>query len=165
MGQGRFSLNREHRRKTAPRRAPDHCQPKAASPASNGSGKEAAVVAGPRECFRTAPIITLFIPGTPLKNHPPTEACMIHSKQHRGCRMQDPGTRSYRWWKTADFSHSARCVPPNGGWWATKSVQNSGALWRLLGPFLGHIMVRASKGSKRSRERACIGGRGHQRGP
>ena len=103
-------------------------------------------------------------PGNTPENHPPTEACMIHSKQHRGCRMQDPGTRSYRWWKTADFSHSARCVPPNGGWWATKSVQNSGALWRRLGPFLGHIMVRASKGSKRSRERACIGGRGHQRG-
>ena len=33
---------------------------------------------------------------------------MIHSKQHRGCRIQDPGTRGYRGWKTADFSHSAR---------------------------------------------------------
>ena len=41
--------------------------------------------------FRTAPIITLFIMGTPP--HPPTEACMIHSKQHRGCGIQDPGTR------------------------------------------------------------------------
>ena len=39
---------------------------------------------------------------------------MIHSKQHRGCRIQDPGTRGYRWWKTADFLHSARsarCAP------------------------------------------------------
>ena len=64
------------------------------------------------------------------------EGCMINSKQHRGCRIQDPGTRGkhqtkkqnpwctsrgvvgcrtqdlgirgYRWWKTADFSHSAR---------------------------------------------------------
>ena len=33
---------------------------------------------------------------------------MIHSKQHRGCRIQDPGTRGYWWWKTADFVHSAR---------------------------------------------------------
>ena len=24
-----------------------------------------------------------------------------------GCCIQDPGTRGYRWWKTADFSHSA----------------------------------------------------------
>ena len=86
------------------------------------------------------------------ENHPPTEACMIHSKQHRGCRIQDhgthgkhqtkntipgvsagavwcriqdPGTLGYRWWKTADFSHSARTaraqrtVRPHGsraGW-------------------------------------------------
>ena len=56
----------------------------------------------------TAPIITLFVPGTPPENHPPTEACMIHSKQHRGCGVQDPGTRGYRWWKTADFAHSTR---------------------------------------------------------
>ena len=28
-----------------------------------------------------------------------------------GCRIQDPGTRDYRWCKTADFSHSARCAP------------------------------------------------------
>ena len=33
---------------------------------------------------------------------------MIHSKQHRGCRIQDPGARGYRWWKTADFSHMVR---------------------------------------------------------
>ena len=36
-------------------------------------------------------------PGNTPANHPPTEACMIHSKQHRGCRIQDPGTRGYRW--------------------------------------------------------------------
>ena len=51
--------------------------------------------------------------GTPA-NHPPTEACMIHSKQHRRCGVQDPGTRGYRWWKTALFAqrgHSARCAP------------------------------------------------------
>ena len=46
---------------------------------------------------------------------PPTEACMIHSKGHRGCTVQDPGTCGYRRWKTADFSHSAGTahgVPP-----------------------------------------------------
>ena len=34
-----------------------------------------------------------------------------------GCRIQDPGTRGYRWWKTADFSHSActaHGAPPVG---------------------------------------------------
>ena len=49
----------------------------------------------------------MLIPGTPPANHPPSEACVIHSKQHRGCGVQDPGTHGYRWWKTADFSHSA----------------------------------------------------------
>ena len=43
---------------------------------------------------------------------------MIHSKQHRGCRIQDPGTRGYWWWKTADFSHSARCAPYGALQWA-----------------------------------------------
>ena len=28
-----------------------------------------------------------------------------------GCRIQDPGTHGYWWWKTADFSHSAWCTP------------------------------------------------------
>ena len=75
-------------------------------------------------------------PGTTPENHPPTGACMIHSKQHWGCRIQDPGTRGkhqtktkhpwctwctsrgcrvqnlgpchgHRGWKTADLSHSA----------------------------------------------------------
>ena len=32
---------------------------------------------------------------TPASN-PPTEACMIHSKRHQGCSIQDPGTRGYR---------------------------------------------------------------------
>ena len=40
---------------------------------------------------------------------------MIHLKQHWGCRIQDPGTRGYWWWKTAGFScnpcaPSARCA-------------------------------------------------------
>ena len=33
-------------------------------------------------------------PGNTPENHPPAEGCMIHSKQHRGCRIQDPGTRN-----------------------------------------------------------------------
>ena len=39
-------------------------------------------------------------PGNTTENHPPTEACMIHSKQHRGCRIQDPGTRGKHQTKT-----------------------------------------------------------------
>ena len=50
-------------------------------------------------------------PGNTPEVHPPTDACVIHSKQHRGCGIQDPGARGYRRWKTADFSHSARCAP------------------------------------------------------
>ena len=75
-------------------------------------------------------------PGNTPANHPPTDACMINLKKPRGSRMQDPGTRGkhqtkqpgvpagavgcrfqefrtrgYRGWKTADFSHSARCAP------------------------------------------------------
>ena len=47
-------------------------------------------------------------PGNTPANHTPTESCMLKSKQPRGCRIQDPGTRGYWRWKTADFSHSAR---------------------------------------------------------
>ena len=35
-------------------------------------------------------------PGSTPANHPPTEACIIHSKLHRGCGVQVPGTRGYR---------------------------------------------------------------------
>ena len=63
-----------------------------------------------RSAFR-APIVTVSIPRTPLQNAPPTEARIIHSKQPRGCRVQDPATRGYRGWKTADLSHSTRCAP------------------------------------------------------
>ena len=35
----------------------------------------------------------IVYPGNTPENHPPTEACMIHSKQHQGCGIQDPGTR------------------------------------------------------------------------
>ena len=57
----------------------------------------------------TAPIITLFILGTSLKTTPLQKEAS--STQHSiGCRPQDPGARGYRWWKTADCSHSARCA-------------------------------------------------------
>ena len=39
-------------------------------------------------------------PGNTPENHTPTEACMIHSKQHWGCRIQDPGTRGKHQTKT-----------------------------------------------------------------
>ena len=66
----------------------------------------------------TAPIITLFIPGTPLENHPPTEACMIHSKQHWGCRIQDPGTRGKHQIKTKNPWCTGRgCRVQNSGPW------------------------------------------------
>ena len=88
---------------------------------------------------------SVVYPGNTPENQPPTEACMIGSKQHRGCRIQDPGTRGkhqtkkktpgvpagavgcriqdsgirgYWWWKTADFLHSACTVygaPPQSG--------------------------------------------------
>ena len=50
----------------------------------------------------------------PCTPPPPTEACMIHSKQRRGCGVQVPGTRGYRRWKTAAFSHSADRRQPRG---------------------------------------------------
>ena len=59
----------------------------------------------------TAPSMTVFLAGTPLQTTSHTEAGMIHSTQHRGCRVQDPGTHGYRRWKTAEFPHSARCAP------------------------------------------------------
>ena len=67
--------------------------------------------------FRTAPAqrghnanyYGVYPRNTP-ENHPPTEACMIHSTQHRGCRIQDPGTHGYQWCKTAE----TRTVRPLG---------------------------------------------------
>ena len=98
----------------------------------------------------TAPIIALFIPETPPENHPPTEARAIHSKPHRGCRRQHPGTRGYRRWKTADFSHSAGTAhgaPPNlgkGGTRAREAAMRESAprrqtstAPRLIAPALG----------------------------
>ena len=45
----------------------------------------------PRNSPPPPPLYVVY-PGNTPANHPPTEACMIHSKQHRGCRIQDPGT-------------------------------------------------------------------------
>ena len=42
------------------------------------------------------------------KNHPPTEACMQNSMR---CRIQDPGTRGYRWGKQPTF-RTAHGAPP-----------------------------------------------------
>ena len=46
------------------------------------------------------------VPVNTSENHPPTEAYMI-IQNSMGCRIQDPGTRGYWWWKIADFSLSA----------------------------------------------------------
>ena len=48
------------------------------------------------QCGHSANYYVVY-PGNTPENHPPTEACMIHSKQHQGYRIQDPGTRGYRW--------------------------------------------------------------------
>ena len=68
-----------------------------------------------RQCtrgpFRTAPIITLLIPGTPLKTTPLQKRARSMQNSIGGCRIQDLGTRGYRRWRPADFSHSARCAP------------------------------------------------------
>ena len=100
----------------------------------------------------TAPIIALLVPATPLKTTPPTEACMIHSKQHRGCRMQDPGTRGYRWWKTDDFSHSAGTAHSAPPW--TKQKANESVTYR--GP---HTDLHGSSGGCYD----CHGGQGRSR--
>ena len=42
----------------------------------------------------------IVYPGNTPANHPPTEACMIHSKQQQGCTIQDPGTRGKHETKT-----------------------------------------------------------------
>ena len=65
----------------------------------------------------TAPLMTLFIPGTPPENHPPTEACMIHSKQHRGCGIQDLGTRGRIRLKRNPWCTSRGCRVQNSGPW------------------------------------------------
>ena len=55
-------------------------------------------------------------PGNTPENHPPTEACMIHSNQHRGCRLQDPRT------------HGTHQTTPKNPWRTSRGcgVQNSG---------------------------------------
>ena len=57
-------------------------------------------------------------PGNTPANHPPPEACMIHSKQHRGCRIQDPGTRRKHQTKTKNpWCTSRGCGVQNSGPW------------------------------------------------
>ena len=55
-------------------------------------------------------------PGNTPANHPPTEACMIHSEQHRGCGVQDPGTRGKHQTKTKNpWCTSRGCRVQNSG--------------------------------------------------
>ena len=62
---------------------------------------------------------------------------MINSKQHRGCGIQDPGTHGYRWWKTADFSHSAGTAhgAPPECWYAHKQLS------QLLASHYNHLKM------------------------
>ena len=100
-------------------------------------------------------------PGNTPAPPPPTEACMIHSKPHRGCRLQGPGTRGYRGWETAGFSHSAgtgraqRTVRPQGSELsgATMIPQMTVAA-DLIGPSNYDICL-GNRHSRRLEEREC----------
>ena len=61
---------------------------------------------------------SVVYPGNTPENHPPTEACMIHSKQHQGCRIQDPGTRGKHQIKAKNAWCTSRgCRVQNSGPW------------------------------------------------
>ena len=106
-------------------------------------------------------------PGNTPENQPPTEACLIHSKQHLGCRIQDPGTRGkhqtkrkipgvpagavgcriqdpgirgYRWWKTADFSHSAHTARAQRAHGAQCAPHERDMGETIRGPSAAHAM-------------------------
>ena len=60
----------------------------------------------------------IVYPGNTPENHPPTEACMIHSKQHRGCGIQDPGIRGKHQIQTkSPWCTSRGCRVQNSGPW------------------------------------------------
>ena len=76
-------------------------------------------------CFRTARAqhghntnYYVVYPGNTPANHPPTKACMIHSKQHRGCSIQDPGTCGKHQTKTTNPGCTSRGyrVQHSGPW-------------------------------------------------
>ena len=74
---------------------------------------------------RTAPIITLQ--ALDEKKNPGEPAGAV------GCRIQDPGTRGYRSWKTADFSHSVRCATTMVGLFLTNGLgATSRVIWFIL---------------------------------
>ena len=107
-----------------------------AGPHKNGSGRSDAGWPAPFGWlysvqwgrFRTAPIITVFIPGQPptyRRMHDQFKTTLgpvasIRLKEKKipgvpavavGCRIQDPGTHGEWCRKTTDFSHSAQCAP------------------------------------------------------
>ena len=49
------------------------------------------------------------------ENHPLTDACMIHSKQHQGCRIQGPGSHGKHQTKTKNPCTSRGCRVQNSG--------------------------------------------------
>jgi hypothetical protein len=66
--------------------------------------------------------------GNTPENHPPAEACIIHSKQHRGVQNSGPWDPWLPVVKTsrlfAQRAHSARCAPDGSGMtaWSVWSV-------------------------------------------
>ena len=77
---------------------------------------------------RTAPIITVSYPGHTPENHPPTEACMIHSKQHRGAEFRTLGpVASIRLKQKIPWCTSRGCRVQNSGPWVPwlPAVENS----------------------------------------
>ena len=60
------------------------------------------------QCTHSSYYYVVYLGNTP-EHHPPTEACMIYSKQHR---VQNSGPWD-PWLPVVenDFAHSARCTP------------------------------------------------------
>ena len=58
----------------------------------------------------------VIYPRNTPESHPPTEACMIHSKQHQGCRIQDPGTRGKHQTKNPWCTSRGCRVQSSGPW-------------------------------------------------
>ena len=67
---------------------PRHCP--LAQVRTRGTGPDGTLQEG---AFSHSANYFIVHPGNTPENHPITEGCMINSKQHRGCRIQDPGTR------------------------------------------------------------------------
>ena len=111
------------------------------------------LVAGPTQAmgaFSHSANHYVVYPGNTPENHPPAEGCMINSKQHRGCRIRDPGTRGKHQTKKKSlvYQQGGGRVQNSGPWdpwlpvvensqlFAQRTVRTQyprGQLWRLGG--------------------------------